>query len=314
MRRRDRSIAAGVAGWTLLQLLAGCGDGSPASERAALEPVQTLGVRIDGGSPMPPQSAGIDAFGEWLESNAPADAVVHRVLAGDASSPIAVALELPMETYVPEIVGKGNATPHGILPIDLLATYSVVIGSGFVQHFSPAAPLGLLQVDGVLISEVQRHGYTRILGTRGDDIGVVEREAFHPGLFESAMQVGPGIIERGGLDITERELRLPRYLRAFVGRCDGRAFVGATTEPVHLRTLGELLIAHFESHALDCDEVVNLSGDREVVFGVRNAAGDRAFYGVADAAKASVVAFKMRRSVPGQGAALESPVGAEKGP
>ena len=54
---------------------------------------------------------------------------------------------------------------------------------------------------------------------RADGLGVVASREYHHGMFESAMQVGPGVVERGLLDISERDLARPKYFRTFVGTC-----------------------------------------------------------------------------------------------
>ena len=142
---------------------------------------------------------------------------------------------------------------------------ALVIGSGFVTEAHSLAPVGLLQHEGTVLNPVQVHGYTRILGINDQGIGVVHRKDFQRGLFHSAMQVGPGIVEAGRLDISERDLKRPRYFRSFIAVCRDRWIAGVSLAPSHLRTLGETFLQYAETQALDCGEVVNLAGDRQAV-------------------------------------------------
>ena len=173
--------------------------------------------------------------------------------------------------------------------------YTLVVGSGFVSVFNPVSPLGLLQLDGKVHSEITPHGYTRILGVLDGELSIIGRRDYHPGLFESAIQVGPGVVERGRLDIRPQERELPPYIRAFVATCDDRWLAGIAQAPMHLYDVGESLVAYFASNSLACDEVVNLSGDREALLALIS--DDRrsiAYFGNPTLPKASVVAFRAR--------------------
>ena len=168
---------------------------------------------------------------------------------------------------------------------------AVVLGSGFVSEFQSLEPLGLLQVEGEIVSPVSRHGYTRILGVGDGRLAVLARREYHRGLLESALQVGPGVIEDGALDISPRERNLPAYFRAFAATCDGRDLAGITTRPMHLFDLGNALLALFAATGFDCSEVANLSGDREALLGLRG--GGREFIvGHPTSARAALVAFR----------------------
>ena len=173
--------------------------------------------------------------------------------------------------------------------------YTLVVGSGFVSVFDPVSPLGLLQLDGKVQSELTPHGYTRILGVRDGELSIIGRRDYHVGLFESAIQVGPGVVERGKLDIRPQERELPPYIRAFVATCDDRWLAGIAQAPMHLYDVGESLVAYFADNSLACDEVVNLSGDREALLALIS--DDRrsiAYFGNPTLPKASVVAFRAR--------------------
>ena len=170
---------------------------------------------------------------------------------------------------------------------------TIVLGSGFVSEFQSLLPLGLLQIDGEILSPVSRHGYTRILGVGDGRLTVLARPEYHRGLLESALQVGPGVVESGALDISPRERNLPAYFRAFAATCMDRDLAGVTTRPMHLFDLGNELLALFGVAGFACAEVANLSGDREALLGLR--AGGRAFLvGHPDSAKAALVAFRER--------------------
>ena len=185
---------------------------------------------------------------------------------GSGSADIVLA-QLPATGFDPRILGPG------VSPVEALTDggQTLVLGSGFVSVFDPVSPLGLLQVEGEVISEITPHGYTRVLGVRDGserDVAIVGRNDYHRGMFESAIQVGPGIIEAGLLDISPRERKLPTYVRTFVASCSDRWIVGVTQIPMHLIDLGESLLAFFAAERLACEEVVNLSGDREALLAV----------------------------------------------
>ena len=198
----------------------------------------------------------------------------------------ALALELPHDRFAAKLLTAPGLTGRGALEDGM----AVVVGSGFVAELRSLQPLGLLQVDGAIASAVSMHGYTRILGMRSGDLAAVGRGDYHRGLFESALQAGPGIIERGQIAIRPRERNLPAYFRAFVGVCANASIAGVTTAPMHLYDLGLSLLGLFEAAALDCSEVVNLAGDREALLGIRGAS--RTFIaGHADTGKATLIGF-----------------------
>lgn len=166
---------------------------------------------------------------------------------------------------------------RGMAAADVLDDQSTaVIGSGFVADLHSLTPVGLLQRDGQVLSQMLPHGYTRVLGINDKGPGVVHREQYQRGLFHSALQVGPGIIEQGRLDISERDLQRPKYFRSVVGVCEQRWLLGITLEPMHLYTLGKQLHAYFAQQGWQCDEVVNLAGDREAVLAIKD--GRRILY------------------------------------
>ena len=164
-------------------------------------------------------------------------------------------------------------------------------------------PIGLLQQQGTVLSDVEQHGYTRILGiTEGAGyrlllpsarFRVVHRSAWKPELFSSALQAGPGIIEQGKLDISERDLTRARYFRSFVAACGNDTLIGASLVPTHLYTLGGALVEFLAESDLTCPEVVNLAGDREAVLLVRHK-NNGAFLGNPEPRKASLIGFRRR--------------------
>ncbi|MYE82144.1 MAG: hypothetical protein F4X36_09955 [Gammaproteobacteria bacterium] len=204
----------------------------------------------------------------------------------------ALVLAIEHRRFEPIVLSPGPARRlTGRSALDGPAT--IVLGSGFVSEFQSLLPLGLLQIDGEIRSPVSRHGYTRILGVGDGRLTVLARREYHRGLLESAMQVGPGVVENGALDISPRERNLPAYFRAFAATCTARDLAGITTRPMHLFDLGNELLALFASAGFDCPEVANLSGDREALLGLR--AGGQAFLaGHPDSAKAALVAFRER--------------------
>ena len=202
-----------------------------------------------------------------------------------------VLAQVPAATFDPRILGPGVAPAAALTD----GGQTLVLGSGFVSVFDPVSPLGLLQVEGTVLSEITPHGYTRVLGVRDGSargVAIVGRNDYHRGMFESAIQVGPGIVEGGLLDISPRERKLPTYVRAFAASCSDRWIVGITQIPMHLIDVGEHLLAFFAAEELACEEVVNLSGDREALLAVMSE--DRrsiAYFGNPTLPRASLLAF-----------------------
>ncbi|MCZ6641432.1 MAG: hypothetical protein O7F71_07645 [Gammaproteobacteria bacterium] len=212
--------------------------------------------------------------------------------------PSMLVFEIDLALFEPLLVGVGRSTPEGVSANDAITRFdlSLIVGSGFVAELNSLSPVGLLQIDGSVISELQRYGYTRILGVRSEGIGVVASREYHTGMFESALQVGPGIVEEGLLDISVRDLQRPEYFRTFVATCGTRTLIGASQVPMHLHTLGKRLLEYLAEVGLSCDEVVNLAGDREVLLAM--AAHDNSrlvYFGHLNTAKASLLGFRRRR-------------------
>ena len=198
------------------------------------EPVDDL---VSGITPLPLGRARLDGVlpTERLLAaleDAQTDGLVRHVIPQADGSPGVILMELDLNAFEPEVVGVGYPGDN-VTAADALADrgLTLVVGSGFVARYHPLTPLGLLQIDGVEVSELQRHGYTRVLGVRDGRFGVVGRREFHRGLFESAVQAGPGVVEAGRLDINERELKLPTYLRSFVATCGDRANAACASTP-----------------------------------------------------------------------------------
>jgi hypothetical protein len=195
------------------------------------------------------------------------------------------------------VVGTDGNLRAGVSASEAIVSFGLdlVVGSSFVSELHSLAPVGLLQIEGQTISEVQGHGYTRILGVRADGLSVVASREYHRGMFESAMQVGPGVVERGALDISERDLERPRYFRTFVGTCGATAIIGASQVPMHLYTLGQRFLTFVAEIGLSCDEVVNLAGDREAVLAAASPDRGRiAYLGHPQTAKAALLGFRRR--------------------
>lgn len=210
-----------------------------------------------------------------------------RVDAVGADAAVVVA-HLPRAKFEARILGGGIAALAA-----LADGHALVLGSGFVSVFNPVEPLGLLQLRGSVVSEPAPHGYTRILGIASGTLEVIGRSEFHPGLFEAAMQVGPGVVQAGKLDILQRERELTPYIRAFAVTCADRFLAGVAQDPLHLYDLGERLLAYFAAEGLTCGEVVNLSGDREALLAIgADDGGSVAYFGNPTLPKASVVAFR----------------------
>ena len=276
----------------LLLIAAGCSEGKPGNDTSSADaPAQSAPAGTSvlpafpvGDGALPPVALA-RAFSE-LEVDGAGVELIERN--GDALLLIRVRLD----AFEPVLIAGRSG---GVTAAEALAEAQVVVGSGFVSHVSSLSPVGLLQVDGEILSEMQPYGYTRVLGLRSDALGVLGHREFHRGMYPSAVQLGPGIVEKGLLDITERDLARPRYLRAFVATCGQTALAGVSLRPMHLFTVGQWLLEFFEQAGLACDEVVNLAGDREAVLAMATPEGDRfAYFGHPQTAKATLIGFKTR--------------------
>jgi hypothetical protein len=200
-------------------------------------------------------------------------------------------LELDPAKFEPILIGMPR---QGISPEQALRRnqLTVVLGSGFVAELHGLEPVGLLQVQGQTLSPLQAYGYTRILGMNDEGIGVVHRNHYQRDLFHSALQVGPGIIEQGELDISEADLKRPKYFRSFLAICADRWVAGVSLAPTHLRTLGQTLVGFFKASRWQCNDVVNLAGDRQAVLLL--ATGDQSviYHGDPGSYKASLLGFR----------------------
>lgn len=220
---------------------------------------------------------------------------VHVVPFENAGALLLLAVDLAV--LRPQVVGTDGGQRVGVTAREALTEFGLelVVGSSFVSELNSTVPVGLLQIEGQTISELQRHGYTRVLGVRDEQLGVVGFREYHRGMFASAMQVGPGVVEQGLLDISERDLQRPRYFRTFVATCGGFAVVGASQVPMHLYTLGKRFLEHAQGQGWNCDEVANLAGDREVVLAMASRDREEIVYlGHPGTSKAGLVGFRRR--------------------
>jgi len=219
------------------------------------------------------------------------DGLTTHFVASDADELLLV--ELDPAKFDPMLIGAPRA---GISTEEALRDnhLAVVLGSGFVAHLNGLQPVGLLRVQGRTLSPVQGHGYTRILGINDQGVGVVHRDDYQRDLFHSALQLGPGIIEQGEVDISEADLQRPKYFRSFLAICAARWVAGVSLAPTHLRTLGQTLADFFQTSQWQCDDVVNLAGDRQAVMLV--ATGDQTviYHGDPRTYKASLLGFRPR--------------------
>ncbi|MEM9624070.1 MAG: hypothetical protein AAF993_20700 [Pseudomonadota bacterium] len=212
---------------------------------------------------------------------------------GPDDDPDTLLIRLPHQDYDAEIIARpktGISAEQAMLQGNL----ALLIGSGFVATQNGLQPVGLLQSEGRTLSAVQSHGYTRILGLSEKGPGVIHRQNYETNIFHSALQAGPGIIEKGLLDISERDLQRPAYFRSFVGLCEKEWLLGISLKPAHLRTLGEQLMTFIAAQEMACDEVVNLAGDRQAVLMVRDPEDNLIYHGDPHTYKVSLIGFQMR--------------------
>jgi len=245
----------------------------------------TLNEATFSGSPQPPAVL-LRAFKQFEEPGLR----LHEVEFANAVALLVV--EIDTSRFTPTLI-TGSNNSLGISARQALARENMVlvVGSSFVSELRSLSPVGLLQFEGRQLSELQLHGYTRILGIRETALGVVASRDFHRGMFDSAIQVGPGIVERGALDISTADLaRLP-YFRTFIATCGDSVLVGASQIPMHLYNLGEQLLAFTSRSGMPGDEVGHLAGDREAVLAL-GSGGQIAYLGHPETGKAALVGFQ----------------------
>ena len=215
---------------------------------------------------------------------------IRAEFVGDAEDELLV-LDIDAAQMEPVLLGQPN---QGVSARNAMLenSFAAVIGSGFVSELQTLEPVGLLQVNGKTLNPVQGHGYTRILGINDAGMGVVHREAYQRDLFYSALQAGPGIVEEGELDISERDLQRPKYFRSFIAVCETRWLAGVSLAPTHLRTLGQTLLKYILKRDLQCSDVVNLAGDRQAVLMFQTDDKTVVYHGNPSTYKVSLVGFR----------------------
>lgn len=283
MTSRSTALAA------LLVCIVGCGAPQPDPPKGAATQAPWGSVSSNSAGlaePAPIETAVIRAaFAQALRPGVD----LHFIPGGPTGELIALGIDLAHFEPVLATNRDGISAEQAIAELKLTA----VVGSSFVSAVNSMTPVGLLQVEGQERQRLQPHGYTRVLGLRHDAVGVIGTRDYHGGMFDSAVQVGPGIVESGALDILERDLEREPYFRAFVATCAETVLIGASTAPTHLYTLGQQLLAYAASAELACDEVVNLAGDREAVLAAATPNGV-VFLGHPRTAKAALIGFRAR--------------------
>ncbi|MDA1074956.1 MAG: hypothetical protein O3A63_09405 [Proteobacteria bacterium] len=263
-----------------------CTDPDQCSDRPALRPTTSLPLLQTG---HPPVRATYETVLAAFNQHTIPGLKVSGVNQGIDTSMLLI--ELDNRRFEPSIV-TADRVNTGLSPVDAMrsGSYGVLIGSSFVSAGNPLIPVGLLRKRDQVLSELQIHGYTRILGLTPHGLGVIGHRVYERDLFASALQLGPGIVEQGELDISERDLTRPRYFRSFVALCADRTILGATIVPMHLRTVGAQFLRFADASHLQCDEVVNLAGDRETIIAVSSDAGVT-FLGHSDHARVAMLKF-----------------------
>ena len=310
----SRSWIIGLVGWLMLS---GCDDSTPQQQQAPATTVPQGLLDLSAKNArdrdqITPRAKALEAMAALTQDSGLS---FHRLQ--HQGTDVAALVEIDLAKLTPAIV----AQPTGVRPIDAIqqANVRLVIGSSFVSQVRRMQPIGVLKVNDELLQDVEVHGYTRILGIHNisDNLsenvsrvdtnsnpgfqqrfGVVHRSEWPLEHFHSALQAGPGIIEEGQLDISERDLQRQKYFRSFVAECGERSVVGATLVPMHLHTLGSELVKFFAAKQLGCNEVVNLAGDRESVLLLRK--GNSAVYlGDPNQSKAGLISFSEVHSAEG---------------
>ena len=284
----SRSRFAGVLAiftWLMLALC-GCSD-APSEVNKTNAPAKSL---VSGMLPQQPDTT----LGPHLQIKVPQGITLHWLgYSADQDSPEFLLIEIDPALMESVLVAKPE---QGISALQAVQqnNLNVVVGSGFVTELHSLHPHGLLLHEGRTVNPVQTHGYTRILGINDKGMGVVHKSDFQRQLFHSAIQTGPGIVEEGQLDISERDLQRPKYFRSFVAVCQSRWIAGVSLTPQHLRTLGQQVLAYVQKQQWQCNDVVNLAGDREAVLVVQLADGGSVYHGDPHTHKVSLIGFKAK--------------------
>jgi hypothetical protein len=215
-----------------------------------------------------------------------------RLIKDDDGTMLVVVARL--ELLEPGLRGVTADNPEGALPEDMLRddALALLIGSGFVSELMALTPLGLLQINGEVVNRIQRHGYTRVLGIGDRRMGVVGHLQYERGLYHSALQVGPGVVEAGILDISPRDMERQPFFRSVVGTCGDHSVFASSLTPMHLHALGKRLLQFAKKTGLVCDEVVNLAGDRESIMALRFADGRILFIGNPRTSRSAVITLE----------------------
>ena len=276
-----------LASLVLVGCVAGCTE--PESLPQDIETPFSGGV-LDAQGPL---SLSTEAFAPLLRQPL-LEGLNLRHLKDDRGELVVVIAEL--SRFDASVVGIGERYPQGVTIEQLMAEPStaLLVGSGFVSELNALTPVGLLQIDDRVVSRIQRHGYTRVLGVDAQRFGVVDHLSFERGLFPSALQAGPGVVEQGEVDILPRDLERRPYYRALVGTCVDRTLFIASLTPIHLYSVGQMIVELAAREGLACDEVVNLAGDREALLAVRTAGGKVLYLGQPRTSKAAMVRLAVR--------------------
>ena len=285
--------------------LSACSDKAAETQQgpATTVPHGLLDLAANTSKTMPRKSA-VAALAELTQRRG----LEYHSLQHDGADAVAL-IEIDLARFAPEVMAESR----GLSPATAISkpNLNVIVGSSFVSQVRRMQPIGVLQIDGRLLQDVEPHGYTRILGIRelnpksslekggqasnspnatARRFEVAHRSQWPLEGLHSALQAGPGIIEKGLLDISERDLTRQKYFRSFVAECGERAVVGATLVPMHLYTLGGQLLKFFAANQLSCPEVVNLAGDREAVLVVRHGQ-EAAYLGDPQSPKVGLIGF-----------------------
>ena len=265
--------------WVKTLILVGCGLLVAACDNAPERTVTELPPSVDLVAAVTQQGTGkpvnADGVSQWLagQETAPLAGFVKQDERGTLLVLFAALADFAVELRTAD-QGRGGVVPYD--EVSASEATAVVIGSSFVSELHGLTPVGLLQRNGEILSPIQRHGYTRVFGISDDGVGVVDHLAYQRDLFHAALQAGPGVIEEGQLDISERDLERTPYFRTLVGSCGDHVLFTATLAPMHLYHVGQMLLEAAEARGHVCDEVVNLAGDREAVLVLRGVGDSQA--------------------------------------
>lgn len=202
---------------------------------------------------------------------------------------------LDPSSYRAEVLGMNDDQPKGIVPEEVAGedrSVTVLLGSGFVESFSPLTPNGFLKVKGQVINELKRQGYNGVVGVRKDNLELLSSTSQLYAL-DGGFQTGPFLVrDRRMVYNTELSSANIKDNRAFIGTNVSGKIVAAVTEgPISLTELSQVLSSASTPSDLRCVTALNLSGGGSEALVVRGDNGTYHNYGSTSDHQSALIGF-----------------------